>query len=183
MSMGLLTKEGGGVSAANIDRRRVAVDAGLEWAWAAMQQVERLRRDEQDLLISDDAELAERRHRSLALRADAELCAVATSNLVLVASWLGRPGDRDAAADHAIDRLTRSFTPVRRRRGARGHLAVIDLRDEPQRCSYGAAGTRIGDLSLDELEDLLRVLLDYFTELEASAFMWDGWRRPRNHAT
>jgi len=161
-----------------------AVDAGLQWAWAASQQVRRLRYHERALLCDED-EQPGGRSRFLALRSDAELCMLALSNLARVLDELtpatGRWPSGEAPVDlvEAISTLREAVPTgraVRRRDVIRRSAAVIDLRDDPRRCTFGPEGTRVAGLGLDELGSVLEPVLAFFSTLESSGFAFDGWR-------
>jgi hypothetical protein len=172
------------MTAADVERRMGAVDAGLQWAWAASQQVRRLRYHERALLCDGD-EQPSGRSRFLALRSDAELCMLALSNLAQVLDELTPATRRWPAGEAPVDLVEAVATlrtaiptgrPLRRRDVVRRAAGVIDLRDDPRRCTFGPEGTRVAGLGLDELAGLLEPVLTFFSTLEASGFAWDGWR-------
>jgi hypothetical protein len=176
------------MAASDVDRRLVVVEAGLQWSWAASGQVRRLRRHEQemgDLLGADGAAPAAGwQARFFAMRSDAEFCLLATSNLVQAIDELvpeGRAWPRHASSEElveAIVTLRQAFVAPRARRRHRGDRSagVIDLRDDPLRCSFDVDGTRIRGLGLDDLEAALEPVAACFAMLERTAFAWEGWR-------
>lgn len=162
------------------------VDAGLQWAWTTLVQIDRVRRHEAALVgrLVEPVEVSheDRRASRLGLRSDTEFCLVALSNLVDAADLLAPKGDGlpesvvDAVRTLRAGLPSRPRQPSRRRRGRPAtRPEVVDLRDDPQRWTLDPSGTRIGGLGLDDLGDAARTLLDFFADLERDGYRWSGW--------
>lgn len=179
------------------DRRRHGLEAGLRWSWSTLRQIERLHAIEdqiKDRTLQGTPTSFDDKARLLfwELRTETHFCVVAARHLVRALEFLDPPAGAadfphfpEAFRDHVVT-LRNCFehwdeqAEAGSLRGGAGRafrrLADLGVEDGAEGYRFGAGGTVIAGLSLDDLATASRAVHEALRHLEASAFVWRGWK-------
>lgn len=178
------------------DERRQPLEAGLRWSWATLRQIERLHSIEDRLRASalhgpPTSFGYKERLPFWELRTEAHFCIVAARQVVRALKSLDPP-DEYAEFPHFSASLRAHVIVLRNcfehwderiKTGSKNDTAGSAFRrfgslgvdEDVDGYRFGAEGTVIAGLSLDELAAAARDVHEALRGLEASDFVWRGW--------
>ncbi|MDQ3756342.1 MAG: hypothetical protein M3394_00605 [Actinomycetota bacterium] len=178
------------------DRRRDGLGAGLRWSWATLRQIEKLHALEARLKTDAQQGIPrrfdyEQRLPFWDLRTETHFCFVAARNLVRALDYLDPPAGT-IGFPHFPAELLEHLKILRdcfehwdeRKNAATGagnsgrayrQLAQLGMGEAADAYRFGSGDTKVGGLSLDQLETTCRKVHLYLRDLEAGSFVWRGW--------